>query len=379
MSVRPDAATASRSQALPDGTGACPACIRRGWLLAMLSVGLDFRARDLERFWEILALPDRELIEAIGGRRREELHSAYAAFDAGSLDQGAATSTICRHGADYPLALAGHALAPHAMGLSGGLDRLNRILDGPVIAIVGTRRATDHGMETAHALARGLAASGVTVAGGIDEGIAFAAHCGALAANGRTLTVTAGPLNRCSPVCCSNLYRRITAVGCAVSEAPWWARPRHWRLLARARTLALLAHMVIVVEARDTPSELACARLALALGRPLAALPGRVSSPASQGSNALIIDGARLIRDAQDALDVLYGVGERRAPQPSKLAPRLAEIFDEVCGGRDTPAKLTSTGACSTDVRLALTELELLGVLARGDGGRYVPCATPVA
>ena len=88
--------------------------------------------------------------------------------------------------------------------------------------------------------------------------------------------------------------------------------------------------------------------------------------------------GAELVRDPQDALDLLYGVGARRAPEPSgELEPRLQATLEQVGAGRDTLAKLTASGAKSDDVLLALAELELLGLLVRGDGGRYVPCTSP--
>ena len=107
---------------------------------------------------------------------------------------------------------------PRTLSVRGGIERLTGMLEEKVVAIVGTRRATDYGMETARELARGLAASGVTVASGLAEGIPIAAHSGALEAGGQTLTVTAGGVERCSPTWCAALYRRIVGDGCAISE-----------------------------------------------------------------------------------------------------------------------------------------------------------------
>lgn len=368
-----------RRESGPRGTSeACGDCLRRAWLLAKCSTRLDFRARDLTRFWKVLELGDEQLIEAIGGRRRAELHAAYAELDPLSIEPGEGVETVCRHSEAYPLALRDSALAPHALSVAGGLVRLREMLSEAVVVIVGTRRATDYGMETARAVARGLAASGVTVASGLSEGIPLATHSGALEADGPTLTVMAGGLDKCSPACCGSLYRRLTAAGCAISEAPWGVGARGWLHPARARTLALLAQLVIVVEAEQRPWELACAHLAQTLGKTVAAVPGRVSSPASRGTNELLMRGAELVRDPQDALDLLYGVGARRAPEPSgELEPRLQATLEQVGAGRDTLAKLTASGAKSDDVLLALAELELLGLLVRGDGGRYVPCTSP--
>jgi DNA processing protein len=359
-------------------SGVCPRCSRRDWLLERLSARLDFRTRDLPRFWRLLELPDRELIEAIGGRRRDELHAAYAQYEPGSAHAGAGVQRMCRHNHAFPLRLRNNPLAPHTLCLRGGSDRLAEMLAEPVVAIVGTRRASDYGMETARGLARGLAAAGVTVASGLCDGIPVAVHLGALEANGKTLTVMAGGVEHCSPAWCAALYRRLRRVGCAISETPSHMRPRHWCVPARVRTLALLAQLVIVVEAEERPWELACASVAQMLDRKIAAVPGRVNSPVSRGTNALLVDGARLVRNPQDALDALYGADTREVPDTpteasAKLDPRLRAILELVGAGRDTVAKLIADGARSADVELALVELELSGLIVRGDGGRYLP------
>jgi DNA processing protein len=345
-----------------------------------LSVRLDFRARDLPRFWDLLELPDLELIETIGGRRRAELQAAYAEWRPTRTEAYAGVETICRHHRAYPQSLREDPLAPRTLSVRGEVERLTGMLDEQVVAIVGTRRASDYGMETARSLARGLAASGVTVASGLAEGIPSAVHAGALEAHGATFTVMASGVERCSPAWCGALYRGIATRGCAISETPPGLRAPRSGEPVRARTLALLAQLVIVVEAGEHPWELACAQLARARGRAVAAVPGRVSSPASRGTNSLLMSGARLVRDPQDALDVLYGVGVRAASDhpaadPAALEPQLARVFERVGDGQDTMAKLAAHGSESGELALALAELELRGLLVRGDGGRYVPSA----
>jgi DNA processing protein len=355
---------------------ACSECARRSWLLGRLSVRLDFRARDLSRFWGLLELSDRELIDAIGGQKRAALQRAYEQWKPPKTQRDTAVQTVCRHHAAYPASLSKGDLAPRMLGVLGGLDRLRGMLGQAVVAIVGTRQATDYGMEIAHGLARGLAASGVTVISGLTDGIPSAVHSGALKANCATLTVLAGGLDHCSPACCAALYRRILARGGAISEIPSKPRSSLSGELARARTLALIAQLVIVVEAEERPRELACAQVAQALGKSVAAVPGRVSSCASGGTNLLLMEGAHMVRDPQDALDLLCGVGAQTKPKPSvALAPKLQRVLRQVSGGLDTLAKLTEHGPNSTEIALTLAELELQGLLVRGDGGRYVPTA----
>ena len=97
------------------------------------------------------------------------------------------------------------------------------------------------------------------------------------------------------------------------------------------------------------------------------------------------MDGASLVRGPQDVLELLYRIGAsppdgHAAPEPhagpepyAALEPRLKATLERVGAGCDTPDKLTRAGADSAEVLLALSELELMGLLARGDGGRYVP------
>jgi DNA processing protein len=354
---------------------ACPACLRRAWLLAALNGRLEYRGRDHARLVSTLELSDRELIHAIGAGERARLWERYAQLEASQMRAAEGVRRICRHDARFPRALAGWAGAPRTLHLSCEIPRMVELLAQPVVAIVGARRASDYGMEVAHGLARGLAASGITVLSGLAEGIPAAAHLGALQARGPTMTVMAGGVDISHPATWRALHRRIAAEGCALAELPCGCAPRSWCHVARARIVAALAQMVIVVEAGERPAELLHARLAQASGTTVAAVPGRVSAPAARGPHALLREGAVLVRDAQDALDALYGVGGRQAAGTRpELGPRLREVVDRVGAGCDTIAKLTAQGADANATLLALAQLELRGAVVRGDGGRYVAC-----
>jgi DNA processing protein len=363
--------------------GACADCLRRSWLLTVLSSLLEYQSTDHERLGDLLVLSDEDLLRAIGGRRKEELKARYAQFDASrEVEPVEGVEGVCRHQRNYPRALR-DAGAPRMLHVAGGVARLGKLAAAPTVAIVGSRRATDYGMEMAKSLARGLAASGVTVTSGLDDGIAVAAHAGALEVDGGTVAIMHGGLDTGCAARRRTLYARLTAVGCAVAELPCGSPARRWCYTARARILARLAGLTIVVEADDSPGELLDAHLALALGRTVAAVPGRVTSPVSRGTHALLMAGAQLVRGSADALELLYGVGASppaRAAQPeiparaaqTGLEPRLRAMLEQVGAGLDTPDKLAGEGDAG-EVLMALSELELMGLLARGDGGRYVP------
>jgi DNA processing protein len=362
--------------------GACADCLRRGWLLAALSSRLEYRSRDYARLMELLALSDEALLQALGGGRREELKARYAELDPREeADRVEGVESVCRHCGDYPRVL-GDAGAPWMLNVAGGMARLGELTAAPVVAIVGSTRATDYGMEMAKSLARGLAASGVTVTSGLDDGIAVAAHAGALEVTTGTVAVIPGGLDTGCPARRRTVYARLTAAGCAVAELPCGSPARRWCHPAQTRILARLAELTIVVEADDSPGELLSAHIAQALGRPVAAVPGHVTSPVSRGTHALLMAGAQLVRGPQDALELLYGVGALPpvAARPEiasrrvqvELEPRLRTTLERVGAGLDTPDKLAGEDGAA-EVLMALSELELMGLLARGDGGRYVP------
>lgn len=361
-----------------DPDGACEACVRRSWLLAQLSGPLDFLARDRERLMAALALADDELLQAVGGRRKAELRARYDTF-APTRDAPAGNmARICRHHPCYPRLLRG-AASPKVLHTTGDIWRLARMAEGPVVAIVGSVMASDYGKAMAMSLARELAVSGVTVSAALTDGIAAGAHDGVLRAGGASLAVLGGGLD----VTCAVRHRRlladVTERGCAIAELPAGSSGRRWGGLASERIVVGLAQVTVVVEARDCVAELAPAQLTRAHGGVVAAMPGRVTSPLSGGTNALLAGGARLIRDGGDVLELLCGCG-RPAPalaaareREDSLSARLRAVLGQVGAGRDTAERLAVVGLGAGEVLLALSELEAMGLLRRGDGGRYLP------
>jgi DNA processing protein len=371
----------------------CEKCLRRSWLLALLSGRLTYHTRDPRRLLALLALDDEELMRAIVHRYRARLYERYAHFTPQDIRWQTGVQAICRHHRGYPRALADDR-APRMLYVAGTARRLVALGAGPAVAIVGSRRATDYGMEMARSLARGLAASGLTVVGGLSDGIPSAALEGALEVDGRTLTVMDGGLDVACPARRRGLYKRVRRSGCAVAELPCGCGVRRWCYTARERTVVGLAQLTIVVEADDDPDELLGARMAKALGRTVAAVPGRVTSPVSRGTHALLMEGAPLVRGPKDVLELLYragddagrrtidtprgrgrgmGSGRPEPPLTTELEPRLRETLEQVGAGRDTPTKLTAGRLDAGETLLALGELEMMGLLTRGDGGRYVP------
>ena len=343
---------------------------------------MDYWASDRARLLELLALSDSQLLQALAGRRTARLQARYENFRTDELPHDPQLQSICRHRRGYPRSLNGPA-APPMLHVAGGAARLAELTAAPVVTILGSRTASDYGVQMARSLARGLAASGVTVAASLTDGTPVAAHAGALEAGGNCLAVMGSGLGvSCSPRR-RTLYERVTRDGCAVSELLHDCVGRRWGLVASERILAELPCVAIVVEADASPRELAAARNAQALGRTVAAIPGRVTSPLSRGTNTLLRDGASLVRGPEDVLDLLHTAGARQAGEQAftpagttarhHLRAELRAVLERVGAGCDTPDDLSRGGVELSEALLALSELELMGLLVRGDGGRYLP------
>jgi DNA processing protein len=225
--------------------------------------------------------------------------------------------------------LAADPAAPALVFVAGRLDAL----DGPAVAIVGTRNATRAGRELAADLGHDLAAAGVAVVSGLALGIDGAAHRGALRGGpwpGLPIGVVAGGLDIAYPRRHVDLHRDVAARGLLLSETPLGVRPTPWRFPARNRIIAALSAAVVVVESRATGGSMLTAGEALDRGVPVLAVPGHPSAPASVGTNELLFDGANMVRDVRDVLDVLGidepaggAAGDRsRPPLPADPAQR---------------------------------------------------------
>ena len=281
---------------------------------------------------------------------------------------------IARGENGYPAALLDlEGDAPDAL-YGCGSQRLVRELDREgTVTIVGSRHPSAYGLEMAEELGHLLAAAGLVVVSGMALGIDAATHRGALAGNGDTVAVLGGGPDFIYPRSERRLYERILAKGAIVSEVPPGTAPGPGCFPKRNRIMAALAAMTVVVEAAEPSGSLITARRAFELGRDVGAVPGRATSRVAKGTNALLADGAAVVRDAQDVLDVLLGVGvtaARRSGPP--LEPELARVADAVDGGAATPdAVALAAGIETSDAAVALARLELLGYLRVDVAGRY--------
>jgi DNA processing protein len=364
---------------------ACHACLRRTWLVARLAGSIEIARHEKRVLRELLALSDERLIAALGDAAGGDVAAEFEDADPSALRaaaERAGVAAVCRHHDAYPGSLDDLRDRPAVLFVAGGEDPLARLAalvgdrrgEPPAaVSIVGARRASADGLEVARALAAGIAGAGVTVVSGMALGIDSAAHAGALDAGAGTVAVLASGADVPYPASKASLYRRILETGCVISEMPPGSAPRRWCFPARNRTIAGLGQMTVVVEAAERSGSLITAEVAADLGRDVGAIPGPITSWRSKGTNALLHDGALLVRGPGDVLDGVVGLDRPADDDPGAgLEPRLASIMRAVGGGRDTLAALAGAPDQAQGTLAALTELELQGRLRRVAGGRYV-------
>jgi DNA processing protein len=140
---------------------------------------------------------------------------------------------------------------------------------------------------------------------------------------------------------------------------------------ARNRIIAGIAATTVVVEAGERSGALLTAAFARELGRPVGAVPGRITSPGASGPHELIASGARIVRGPEDVLEVL-GIGAG-APIDSRppLEPELRRLLSAIASGRDTTGALVHAGLAPEHGLAALASLELAGYVRREPGGRF--------
>ena len=207
---------------------------------------------------------------------------------------------LCLGTPAYPALLSEIFDPPPVVYVKGELPQ-----DAVAVGIVGSRRATRYGQETAHGIAGELATSGALVVSGLAIGIDTAAHKGALDANGSTIAVLGCGLHHCYPERNRSLAGLIAQRGALVSELSLDTPPEARQFPARNRLISGLSVGVAVIEAAEKSGSLITARMALEQGREVYALPGSVRSKTSQGTHHLLKQGAKLIVSAADILEDL--------------------------------------------------------------------------
>jgi DNA processing protein len=279
------------------------------------------------------------------------------------LDQ-AGSCVLTLEDQEYPPVLKELPDAPPVLYLKGTLTHD----DNWAIGIVGTRKASTYGRDTAYQLAYELAQQGLTIVSGLALGIDAAAHRGALdAPQGRSIAVLPCGIDGLYPPEHRKLAREIMDRGALVTEFPPGTQAEGKNFAPRNRIISGLSLGIIVVEAPEKSGALLTADSAAEQGREVFAVPGQTSSASSRGSNRLIQDGAKLVMSVDDVLTELNLTRDttKDRTEVKKIAPETSEEaiiwqqlgdeavhIDEICRATGLPVATVSS---------TLTIMELKG------------------
>jgi DNA processing protein len=331
----------------------------------------------------LISATDAELAEAgIVGAAREYLRASPRAASAAELSwlEDPSHHLVTCIAAEYPGMLRTCENRPLALYVAGRLDALQ----DPPLAVVGSRRPTPGGAETAFKFSRTLAGRGLVISSGLAAGIDAAAHRGALAAQGLTLAVLGTGVDRIYPESSRGVSEAIMYSGALVSPFPLGTPPRPTNFPRRNQVIAAMSLGTLVVEAARGSGSLITARAAQRLGRPVLAIPGSIHNPLSGGCHRLIKEGAHLAESADDVLKRLDFSAFFARP------PRVASALQTSTPGRagmdkehkilldalgfdpaDLDTLIVRTGLKPEAVSSMMLILELEGHVQAAPGGRY--------
>ncbi|GAA2527108.1 DNA-processing protein DprA [Microbacterium mitrae] len=250
------------------------------------------------------------------------------------------------------------------------------------VALVGARAATGYGEHVAGEFADALARGGASVVSGGAYGIDGAAHRAALGAGGVTIAVMAGGVDRPYPAGHAHLLAQIARAGVVASELPLGVAPSRWRFLSRNRVIAAMTDATVVVEAGWRSGSLNTAGHAASLGRPLGAVPGPITSPASMGCHRLMREfDAACVTTPEEIRELAGWLDEAATPErgadgdAGSATNRLIDALS-VRAARDIDELARRTGQPRDEVQATVGLLMLEGALLAVDGG-YVLANVP--
>ena len=272
----------------------------------------------------------------------------------------------------YPAQLNSIQDPPYLLYYAGKLSCLQK----PMIAIVGTRRASSYGTEMAAMIARELSEAGVCVVSGLARGIDAAAHKAVVDAGEATVGILGSGINVPYPPEHTGLLRQIAGgIGLVLSEYPLDAGPRPYHFPHRNRIISGLSMGVVFAEGRIKSGGMHTVHSALMQGREVFAVPGRVGTYGSEGPHAILREGARIVTSAQDILEdlglqpVSVSQKEKNRIKLNALQSRIVSLLKiEPMGCAEIVLKI---GGDENELITELGTLEILGVVEREAGNRF--------
>ena len=277
------------------------------WLSLRCTVGTkDFR-RIVEKYddpFDVYRLEEEEIerLEGVSPSLKLKLMDR-------SLEEAYSVLKYCKHKRVdiipynhklYPARLRSIEDPPVLLYVAGKMPDMN---DRLCVAMVGTRKVSEYGRDTAYRMAYELASAGAVIVSGMALGVDGIAACGALASGGETVAVLGCGISVVYPKNHTKLKDGIVKQGAVITEYPPFEAPHGYNFPKRNRIISGLCQGVVVIEGSSSSGALITASRAVEQGRELFALPGKVGEENSEGPNELIKNGALVALSADDVID----------------------------------------------------------------------------
>ncbi len=279
---------------------------------------------------------------------------------------------------DYPSNLKDMINPPLCMYYIGDIPKATLY-----VSIIGSRRCTDYGKFVAHKFSKELAKEDIVVISGMAAGADTIAHVGCLEGGGKTIAVVGSGLDICYPKSNEKLMKKITQNGCVMSEYPPQTPPNPGNFPLRNRIISALSDGLIVVEAALKSGTMITVDYALEQGRTVFTVPGNITSKNSEGTNALLRQGAIPLTDIKDILEEfslkqenslnIQDEGMLNKKLKATLTDEEISVFKHINYEPKTVEEVTFLSGESVQIVLyLLTVLELKGAIKKINGQKYI-------
>ena len=271
-------------------------------------------------------------------------------------------------------------------------DTLREIIDSPILlycvgdtnllvsnqlAVVGSRKYSTYGRNATDKIISELAESNITITSGLAFGIDTLAHEFSLKNNLKTIAVIGTGINIVYPASNRALYEKIARSGLIISEFPLGTEPLRHNFPLRNRLISGLSKGVLVIEAASKSGSLITAKIALDQNKEVFAIPGSIFNSTSQGCNDLIIQGAKLVRNANDILEELL-IDSTSKPHATEivtiedlnLEPEQLLVYASISDNLTTIDKIMNTTDLNySKITAILFDLEMQNLVQSIPGG----------
>jgi DNA processing protein len=202
---------------------------------------------------------------------------------------------------NYPYLLKETFSPPLVLFAQGNIDILNR---KNLLSVVGSRKHSSYGKSTVEKFIKKIAEQNITIVSGLAIGIDTLAHIESLDTSGSTIAILGSPINEIYPAKNFQLAQKIKEKGLILSEFPLGSKIAKENFPRRNRVIAGLSQATLIIEAQEKSGALITGNYALHENKELLAIPGSIFQNTCQGTNNLIKQGAKLVNNISDILEI---------------------------------------------------------------------------